>query len=473
MASSAELLRKISKPSQSRRSEAYAFQIGFDFGTSFSKCIYRDLRKTRAFVFTAGNEKNFLISSSILFQNGIFSINTGNEQYPQHGLWHIKMAVNDLYDKNYNSPSLKLVSSAGKVISGSQEQSTFVRAACLFYLSRTLHRIRNGIKRRFPDFGENQGDCMYVNMAIPVSSMKKSETTQGFQELLERAWRIADRNEPLSEQASLSEMERLLKNGYRRCDTCHVYPEISANIQAFRISPEAVVDSSNIYLFTDVGAGTMDQCCLTFTQREAFGARNNYLSADVFPLGSSAIERTCQERFGGSIDAWCKQKEQTSPSPSMHEAIAVVMRRVTDVTQNTTLRECERRLYFSLKESKIFLVFSGGGGDMLKPYQKGVVDALGKKIRLNDWRDHVIKLSVPSDIELPYSCRSWMKRLYVAYGLSFEYENLPHHLLVEPLTQLEKSAGTPILPPDEGDRICPYCKGNNPQCVHCDGFGRI
>ena len=46
-----DFIKRISPVGKKLR-DPYVFQIGFDFGTSFSKFVYRDLAKDKSFVFT-------------------------------------------------------------------------------------------------------------------------------------------------------------------------------------------------------------------------------------------------------------------------------------------------------------------------------------------------------------------------------------------------------------------------------------
>ena len=63
---------------QSQRNQSrdpYVFQIGFDFGTSYSKCVIRDRDKAFVFSFDLQGKTEFLLSSSILYRDGFFSTN--------------------------------------------------------------------------------------------------------------------------------------------------------------------------------------------------------------------------------------------------------------------------------------------------------------------------------------------------------------------------------------------------------------
>lgn len=472
---------------------AYRFQLGFDFGTSYSKCIYRNLG-SKAFVFTfdLNGRKEFLLSSSIICKNNTFYINEGNQQYPEHGLWHIKMALADLAQKKFSSPTLSRINQKFGLQPNSQKQTEFVKAACLFYLSRALRAVRSGILVRNPDFGKHDQDDMYVTMAIPVSNLRDNDTKNAFEDILKKAWRIACQTGPLSTQTSCQEMVAALTQESDPLDnSCHVYPEVSANIQPFRVSSQSPGDSANIYLVTDTGSGTVDQCCFTLTSRQKTGELINYFSAQVFELGSGAIERRCSATENGSIEKWRRMKELKQVDPILQQVLNEIAKELNRKASATTFRQLVGQLHdfdTQTDDDKVktprntperairlhlYLIFTGGG-DMDNPYHKAIINAvqelfeypLKNEFTTNKsiWQDRVITISKPEDLELPKSCDDWMKRLYVAYGLSFKYEELPGIWLPN---------GKEVDQDGLSRQLCPYCKGKRSHCVHCNGFGWV
>lgn len=446
----------------------YVFQIGFDFGTSYSKCVYRDLSIGKSFVYE--NEKDeFLISSSIIYENDNFFINYKNYQYPEHGLWHIKMAIVDLVQKEYTSPTLSIFNKAAKLTPGSLKQSDFVKACGLFYLSRTLHKIRCSILKKYPDFGEHDQDDMYITMAIPVRNIENKEIKLIFLDLLKKSWNIACQNVFLSEKASSDEMKVVLKNPIPDLEICNVYPEVSANIQAFQNSSMFPGRSTRIYLVTDVGAGTVDQCSFTCYQPDNCPETNNYLSAQILGFGSGLIEHECVQKWGRTVDEW-RQCKELGKIDQMSEILGDIRDRLAKKVSSSTLLQLKQNLPYGAGSvtvtpedqirDNVYLIFSGGGV-IDNPYRQSIIQALEDIGHPKEgWEARIIHIPFPSDIELPH--KNWMNRLYVAYGLSFLYENLstikfPSEIKVPKVKQV--------------DDVCPYCRGKNPQCFHCDGYG--
>jgi hypothetical protein len=76
--------------SPKKERESYFFQIGFDFGTSSSKAIIRDINKDRAWVYTVPGPVNtsaFLIPSVVIYKNAQFERHINpNTLYPEGGI---------------------------------------------------------------------------------------------------------------------------------------------------------------------------------------------------------------------------------------------------------------------------------------------------------------------------------------------------------------------------------------------------
>lgn len=364
---------------------------------------------------------------------------------------------------------------------------SFVKASCLFLLSRTLFQIRKGIREAFHDFGMNPNDDMFVTMAIPVSDMTDEKTEALYKDLLERAWIIATSTSRLADSASLKDMERLLADNPDRSSIyCNVYPEVSANVMAFRNSPLAGKDSRNIYLLSDTGAGTVDQCTFTCTESGADIA-TNYFSANVFPLGSGTIERRCQAKSGGTLEEWRQKKEQEVQDNTLKAICNSVRNELFGNTRARTLPQLQDHLpdgngVESLQtiREKVFLIFSGGG-DMFAPYRSAVLQAIKEytsRAGHVDWSARIIEMPKPADLHIPSGCQKWMQRLFVAYGLSFLYDNLPtnrfpHETALNKRRSRRSSSGTMAAGTSETLRKCPFCGGQNPYCLHCDGKGVV
>lgn len=229
---------------------------------------------------------------------------------------------------------------------------------------------------------------------------------------------------------------------------------------------------------------------------------NNFLTANVFSYGSSIIENKCFERWPNvSIRRWKDIKEnQLSQKHINNRNIIDVINLLVDdlikIFKNISLLQLQDHLYdnesinsLDSMRRNIYIIF-GGGGNTYLPYQLSVIRSLTSFLGLpkdylekkaNGWADRIIQLAPPEDLILDRKKKNkWMSRLYVAYGISFIYEDLPQYKLPHQLELNKKySNNTNSRPqrfipmPTEKEQICPYCRGQNPNCLHCDGKGVI
>lgn len=417
----------------SSRDTPYLIQIGFDYGTSFSKCICRDLSTNRAWIHVpVGQERNeypFLIPGSVHVKHARFVSNPDpGVHYPADGLFHLKLALERTARGAWTDPVL----GAFKQQCGSDvpdDLRQFVVAANVYFLAQALAGVRHGLVARYGDFGANAEDIAFVNMAIPVADASSASVMHMFESVLEMAWRISADASCLDACADSKQVALgpgcLPPVDSSEFDPCFIYPEISANVQGFVRSRSA---AEGTYLFTDVGAGTVDQSTFVFLRRNG-GEWLTYLHSTVLPLGSSQIERRAARIEGDdsplALEAWRKRKEQGVPHSGIDAArleIGGEMGLGTHCTLGCTMK----KLYLASQLEKTRLLF-GGGGFSRDPYELAVRGRFGRPWFAKQIVPDVVGMPLPRDLELDSSKAHWMRRLYVAYGLSFFRSDLSGH----------------------------------------------
>lgn len=460
---------------QAPKRDPYHFQIGYDFGTSFSKCVYREVYKDKAWVFRPGyyndKEKPFLIPSTIIYQNGNLSRHIDSQvQYPDNGLYHLKFAIEKIACGEPQAPVLNpykaALNGAGNI--GVDE---FVENCAIFFLGSSLSEIQQEVKKMFPDFGDDPADQFAVNMAIPVADASVPEVRKMYERILKKAWTVAptlgcDSEVNLDTFASMIDGASSSMDDGALDDLCFVYPEVSANVQAFIRSPASSPKKETIYFFTDTGAGTVDQSVFTYTQKL------NYFSANVLPLGSSHIERlACDSNISTEqLEYWRNKKEVRDDAPNLIRAQNTIEEELARYSYSRTIAETKERLYLgegvdpvsTIKRHIRFLF--GGGGLQDFPYKKGVFEAFEKLFHPDKFRPVTTEMRTPEDLELAPHQKSWMSRLYVAYGLSFLRADLISN----------KYPDKTALSPNERkmqQRVDCSCRGITPDCLRCSGRG--
>ncbi|WP_156831675.1 hypothetical protein [Desulfovibrio piger] len=134
--------------------DPYIFQIGFDFGTSSSKIVIRDINKDKAWVFKhfeKDNLSSLLIPSVILFDGDTFTIHdTIHTLYPENGLYHLKVALEKVALNEINAEIFhEYKNIVGKDCKYSPSEIT--KMATIFFLSLWLKRVVADITIKYPD----------------------------------------------------------------------------------------------------------------------------------------------------------------------------------------------------------------------------------------------------------------------------------------------------------------------------------
>lgn len=447
--------------------DPYFVQIGFDFGTSYSKCICRDVVTNKAWIFMPTGSEHyelpFLIPSTLIVKNGrLGRVDNAFTEYHANGLYHLKHALekvalnewDDLVLKQYKDaigdPDVKRLGS-------------FVRICAVYYLAGILGDVRAQIRKRFRWFGSHQNDYIAVNLAVPVADAERPIVNKLYHEVLCNAWVLADRlkGHPTLE---IKDVERLISEiGSQReaenDDACFVYPETSANVQGFVRSR---VSSPGIYLFSDTGAGTVDQSVFIFLRRNGI-EHLTYLHARVIPLGSSLIERLaaldCGRGDWEALEMWRRKKEQGEYEAPLIKARQSIHEKLSWETQRT-LSKSKYKLNVKEQLNKVRIIFSGGG-HCEHPYKTGVMEPFSGmssgSLFPKPLSPDVVGMPVPTDLELEAHNTRWMRRLSVAYGLSFERSELAtftYPVEVEPPNPPQIWEPIKQIPPPPGKEQC-------------------
>lgn len=411
-------------------------QIGLDFGTAFSKCVYRDVLLDKAWVHLPPSSKEsempFLLPSVLYHHNGTLSHpGSAGGEYKAGGLYHVKMALEKVGKEDWDAPELvayqKIATELGI------ELSEFVETCAVYFIAGALGGVLKELKTRFK--GVSANGQIFVNMAVPVADIDHPKVSEAFDRALRRAWVLSAKfaGFPKTDVAELMEMIRKSSskaNGSEVRESCFLYPEVSANVQAFVRSR---VSREGMYLFSDTGAGTVDQSVFLFS-RAGEKERLTYLAARVLPLGSSHIELRAADRSGKSnwqeLEKWREAKE-SGRSNSILTAVRSELKKELSADSNATVGQAKLKLISPQQINELKVIF-GGGGHCRVPYRDAVMEQFGngffdsKRIemrrRVSDPFD--VGMPAPKDLELPNGNTRWLDRLTVAYGLSFEQGQL-------------------------------------------------
>lgn len=422
--------------------EPYFVQIGFDFGTAFCKCICRDMILDKAWVHCApgsnGGESPYLIPSALYCDGHTMNhINGMHGAYDNGALCHVKMALQKVGLKDWGDHTLEPFRAA-LACESDEQLRLFVEMCAIYLLGGALGDVRREIAKRFP--GQVDGDYIAVNMAVPVSDVNHSGVSASFERVLRLAWVLSDDlaghpSTSLSRLMSLIDARSADAEAENVKEACFIYPEVSANVQGFIRSRTS---RTGLYLFSDAGAGTVDQSVFLFARCDGQD-HLTYLHADVFPIGSSHLERLAAIEDGDesweNLERWRNKKEGGESAPQLRYAREVVEGILAKGTIKTIA--CSKEKLISRSQINDLRIIFGGGGHCENPYRVAVIrqfsspyfwaEAIATRKRKGDTFD--LGMPIPQDLPLAANRRRWMDRLTVAYGLSFEKGQLANFTL--------------------------------------------
>ncbi len=413
--------------------DPYFVQIGFDFGTAFSKCVCRDMYIDKAWVHIpishAGTEYPFLIASAVCFDGENFRHSESTTgAYQKGGLHHVKMALVKVVLEEWDDPLLRTYRATAPDPSNTG-LARFVESCAIYLIGGALGRVRQEVRERFG--GRIDGDYLAVNMAVPVADADHPKVMELYECVLRTAWVLSDElagypPTPSHQMTELIERSSAEAEQAEVRESCFIYPEVSANVQAFVRSRSS---SEGIYLFSDTGAGTVDQSVFLYARPDGKDLLT-YLHASVLPLGSSHLERLAAAEAGAeswdALERWRQLKESGNSANELQVARSAIHEPLGSGTFKT-LCLAKQKLRSKRQLSELRIIF-GGGGHCERPYRDAVIKqfdgglfrAKAIQTRKAAGDSFHIGMPIPKDLELDTHQRRWMARLTVAYGLSFE-----------------------------------------------------
>ena len=330
-----------------------------------------------------------------------------------------------------------------------------------YFLARVIQKAKAFILKKSPDFDESCGDRCFLNMAVPVAHAEETTIAAAFENCLRRAWLLA-REDSLSDwdQARVQETLASLDAASQEDLPCYLYPEVSANVQSY-IKSRAGADG--LYLFVDVGAGTVDLSVFIYYTHPSNERPISYYAAGVIPLGSSQIEmRAARSIAGNATDSLDSAGLSSGSIPLLHSQLQELLRlgkegHKLDQTFLQALRAAEasveddlldeaakvltdarvrlvqdadgRRRQAGVEQWRTLSLLVGGGGARTPLYARTI----------EQWFQlckHPVPgrkpMPLPEDLMWPVNLPSTKRtdeftRFTVAYGLSFDRANLEDH----------------------------------------------
>lgn len=428
-----------------RRTPIYLI-VGLDFGTAYTKCMVRDYNYKRVtpIVFDVNGDQSFFLPSELGWKPGrLVHVLDGLPEDAQV-LPFLKMALASAAARERSDWLDGVVRPLG--VEDSHRHLETVRALVVYYLVRVIRAVQEFIRTRWQDIGSVPGDTIFFNMAVPVAHARDEAILGAFREALEISVAIAKTGKEVSD--SLNEIVQLVE-AHRGAplDICDIMPEVTANVQSYVRSRGG---RTGLYLFADVGAGTVDYSVFIYYQQEGDRALT-YPHAAVEALGSSQLEiRTLQRSHAALTRQLRLLKEGKSKDGAWETNLAEELKVTRTELQDEVEAATTRIIHFTRRKIRrnqfqTMQILYGGGGWAPSPYERGVKAAFVPRWGLEAESQ---PLPVPNDVEWPSKQGADLyRRFSVAYGLSSFFSK-------DPPIQRFPDEIEEIAPEDDHPRAC-------------------
>jgi hypothetical protein len=434
----------------------HVFIAGFDFGTSYSKVVVRDLITERFKIVVFSPDDSGLYPSFVLFDGDRY-FPPGSSR-PGTIISYLKLLAADHSTNRIQYISLHRQNDLSR--------QSVLRCLCAYFLF-VLQEIATFLRKdpEWHDFNTTS-DSLIIQFSVPSGLLllgsRKLESLM--KEALMAARIIWDTGERFPDGiassridaalAALATMEaaRLGKLGH----LCCTYPEAAAAVQTvFRMGS---VPPYGKYITMDVGAGTVDlNVFLRHTDPLTESPGLRYWACKVAPLGAAHLEELHRDagdhETAGAIlsGSEMRKKLQESITGLLKEAFRFQPR----VLEGTGGNPWSRSTYA--------YIFGGGSGHVLyRQVLNSVLSAEGVLV------PDVLELPVPSEAPNP-PAGLLFGRWAVAFGLSFALENLEEIHLPDSLKpHPEPEQGAPYITRQPAKRTSIRVPPNRPgQCPYC------
>ncbi len=411
-----------------------ALNLGIDFGTSFTKVAFRDLgtEETGIVTFGATSADRAMVSSVVKVSTmGTLSLGTGDSSTTADAeILYLKMRLADmaLPDRPKTMPD-HIPELCGLNFNSKEG----VCALSSWFLATVIVRAQQWVLQHEASRAKGRTIQWSANIGVPVEYYD-SPAIGEFREVLTVAWAWVKANEIPTQIDTLIKRYRETSEQTNPEDSdCHAVPEIAAAVQSFVTSRQAM---PGIYVYFDIGGGTLDGVAFDFTNW--LGERRiNFYSGKVAPLGIAAVAGRClRDAQVDGIEAALLDDmftaEQLESLQLGRKDIQKLVGNVICTAKRKDGRDWQRNAiqntsrarpkigHLDPKDMAPLIVFIGGGGAGSKWYQ-GVIHSTHEDFgHLNAGIPpyKLVGVANPPDLNMNALGEAEFGRFAVAYGLS-------------------------------------------------------
>jgi len=314
-----------------------------------------------------------------------------------------------------------------------------IEPLCALFVAHLLRMAKGWVDRHWRDYMRD-GDVEWsANVGVPVAHLN-SDAEHVFSKVLAVAWEWMNADLLPDKLVDLEMLYEYTSGIVDPEDSwCQPFPEIAAAVQAFVSSREA---RPSVYVFFDVGGGTLDGVAFNFRRDDGVPIVDFYSGA-VEPLGVQAItEKIClllaPESPSPELVASTLVGE-TRKNFSCRDEFAGEIRKLVGKTVMGAKKkdgrnwrqdliqasDIPRPYYYPIKDKDIrpLVVFMGGGGCHSEFYCDAVASTY-QEFKHGNAGVPPYALTVvpkPDDMDLGAISEEDFHRFLIAYGLSIPY----------------------------------------------------
>jgi len=416
--------------------------IGFDFGTSSSKLVFRDTGRQTAYAVPFGSmssvPENIYLLPTYIYINDEGELNlTGDGHY-------------------YTNLKVDLIKNAGKPIFKMEKTGEFISASELAtaYMGIVLEFAKDWFLNHTKTIYQKTQIQWSLNLGIPSKNYDDTkEEIKMFRIMAMSAWRLSviDAAVKIYEvKKAIEEAKNHIKTQGEKIDIAdenhlwlhpdfvNVHPEVIMEIVGYSHSP---LRKEGLHLLVDVGATTLDAAAFVIHNNEG---EDIYplLETDVQTYGTIALHQRRMDSIKNNLQKSLWQInaiDPLKPVPEIsHYGLSIDCNTILAENDAAFFIECSKIIGEVIRRTKLLRdpnsrawereldVFICGGGARLVSYRKMVEDR-GNKIadRFNEFKGFNIKeIPISKQLDAPEIHHNEYDRLAVAYGLSFSVDEI-------------------------------------------------
>ncbi len=423
-------------PRSRREQPPVTISLGLDFGTSFTKAVWRNLATDEAGAVALPrvfSDSPFPPSRVYLSGDRKCLAPWDSGDANCKSLLFLKM---HLTGRQIGPPPHEIT----QIESVSDHDLTF--ALSVFYVARVFLEARLNTKEQLRDVITDRRVEWVSCLGVP-DAQYDSDHKQTFEELGKLAWSLSLAMDAgrISTTPTVEELLKVVMELRGSHDESkqpvEIYPELGAAVLSFLVSPQA---RPGVYFYFDIGGGTFDGVAFRFWQRDE-NRYVEYYSACVEPLGiemaAEQIKRKLRENLKRKnvMSAFRAGEEELVlelPTQSVRNELQTAVAQVVMDAKNChgsdwikgndqrELAEWLRRAAGYTTGREELIMFEGGGGTFSCHHRRWIegTHSARNHAQCGIPPYHLQKIPKPNGFHVPLQPEPDHGRLAVAYGLS-------------------------------------------------------